>query len=456
MNFPISRRDFLGASAALIGAASMPPVCAEAADRPGDVKVLNPAGRVPLSFVIDDSTCLVNMGHFCTPQFGAAFPNREQYQRPWQDWPREIPDTFVREFGTWCAEQGVKGKYSIVPNPACVGWLDRELPGWSHRQLRESLKLVRDLMVPNWDIHPEMITHTRVIDLKTGRPFEEIGPATIENSYPQKKKSVDELAAYIAYALKILKNCDLPCSGITTPGGFGNLVKTELSLAIQQAVADVYTPEIVHYFKYVNAGSQSTEPVLEHLSGLGTENLKLTVNVPAGTGDWFGGWQGVDPSDPDRYCTVDASSGRMVELIKRGEPAIMLCHWPGMYCNGTHTGYKDFKRIVLSLKEHFGDQTMWMKMSEIARYWCAKTLTNIQKTDSGIALDAPFAAPDFTIEFPADRFGELHLKTQDSVAKLDEINQRPNLKSGTWYRDGSKIVACIDLPKSRSTLEVKS
>ena len=111
------------------------------------------------------------MGHFCTPQFAAAFPTREIYQRPWQEWPREIPDSFVREFGQWCADHGVKGKYSIVPNPACVGWLDRELPGWSHRQLQESLKLVRELMVPNWDIHPEMITHTRVINLKTGRPF---------------------------------------------------------------------------------------------------------------------------------------------------------------------------------------------------------------------------------------------------------------------------------------------
>jgi pimeloyl-ACP methyl ester carboxylesterase len=45
--------------------------------------------------------------------------------------PPEIPDAFVRRFGEWSAEAGVKGKYSVVPYPACVGWLDRELPGWS-------------------------------------------------------------------------------------------------------------------------------------------------------------------------------------------------------------------------------------------------------------------------------------------------------------------------------------
>ena len=119
-----------------------------------------------------------------------------------------------------------EGQVQRRPLPACVGWLDRELPGWSRRELLDSLQLVRELMVPNWDIHPEMITHTRVIDLKTGRPLPEISAATMENSYPQTQKSVDELTAYLAYALRILKNCDLPCEGITTPGGFGNLVKT--------------------------------------------------------------------------------------------------------------------------------------------------------------------------------------------------------------------------------------
>ena len=105
-----------------------------------------------------------------------------------------------------------------------------------------------------------MITHTRVIDLKTGRPMAEVNPSTMENSYPQEQKSADELAAYLAYALRILKNCGLPCEGITTPGGFGNRVKSELSLAVGQAVRDVFSVEIPHYFKYVNTGKESTAP----------------------------------------------------------------------------------------------------------------------------------------------------------------------------------------------------
>ena len=184
------------------------------------VAVINPRGRVPVSLIIDDSTCLVNLAHFCIPQFQEVFPN--EYKQPWKTLPREIPDSFVRRFGEWCASEGIKGKYSVIPFPACVGWLDRELPGWSKRELNASLELVRSLMMPNWDIHPEMVSHTWVIDTKTGRPFPERTADFMENWGWSVGKSADQLAEYMGFALKILKNAGLSCEGITTPGGFGN------------------------------------------------------------------------------------------------------------------------------------------------------------------------------------------------------------------------------------------
>ncbi|MCA8995860.1 MAG: hypothetical protein KDA80_02715 [Planctomycetaceae bacterium] len=451
----LSRRSFLSTSLTMAAGGFMAPqLLAQApawdvsqrSPLPEGVEILFPRDRVPLSFIIDDSTCLVNMGHFCMPQFAEAWPDREVYKKPWQSWPREIPDVFVREFGEWCGENGVKGKYSIVPNPACVGWLDRELPGWSRRQLQDSLKLVRELMLPNWDIHPEMITHTRVINLKTGRPIEEINAGTMENSFPQVKKSVDELAEYIAYALRILKNCDLPCEGFTTPGGFGNLVKSELALAARQALADVFQPEIPHYFKYVIGGDGNTEPKLEHVSGVGTDQLEFTVNVPAGTGDWFGSWEGDAVSEPDKYCTADATGGRMVELIERKQPAIMLCHWPGMYCNGTKSGFQAFQRVVTSLADRFGDQTQWMKVSEIARYWTARAFTEIQSDDGILRIKAPFACPQWTLRLPRDSGKQPVWRGQ----RLREVSASKDLQPGTWLADGSAVVLCVDLPMGAS------
>jgi len=423
--------------------------------RTAGVDVLFPRGRVPLSFIIDDSTCLVNMGHFCTPQFLACYPDREQYQKNWKQWPREIPDAFVREFGEWCAEHGVKGKYSIVPNPACVGWLDRELPGWSRRELQQSLRLVRDSLSPDWDIHPEMITHTRVIDLKSGRPFDEISPATMENSYPREKKSVDELAAYLAYALKILRNCDLPCEGVTTPGGFGNLVKSELSLAVQQSVRDLSQTQIPHYFKYVFSGKESTEPRIEHLSGLGTDDVRLTVNIPAGTGDWFGGWQGDAIPEPGRYCNQEATDGRMVELIQRGEPALMLCHWPGMYSNGSKAGFHAFQQVVTALDRRFRDQTVWMKLSGIARYWAAKELTTIRIAGGTVTLEAPFAAPEFTMKVAAEVGADPRVIAGDRISVLKKVRTRAQLTGGSWLTDGDGTIVCFNLSQGKSQLQLQ-
>ena len=456
----LRRREFLASSAAFAMGSLLPSGLigqTPSGDRPNQdpaANILYPRDRIPLSFIIDDSTCLVNMGHFCIPQFHSCYPNREVYQKPWWTFPREIPDAFVREFGEWCAEQGVKGKYSIVPYPSCVGWLDRELPGWSRKDLLASIDLVRELMVPNWDIHPEMITHTRVIDLKTGRPFDEISPATMENSYPQEDKSVDELAAYLAYALQILKNCGLPCEGITTPGGFGNRVKPKLSLAVQQAVRDVYQSEIPHFFKYVIGGDGSTEPSVEHVSGLGTGDLNLTVNIPAGTGDWYGSWEGDVTPQPDRYATADASSGRMVELIEKGEPALMLCHWPGMYCNGTKVGFHAFQRNVLSLNDKYGDRTLWMKLSEIARYWAAKELTEVTAIESGVLLSAPFDCPDFTLKVASIQKRPPKVHHRRNTILFREVQKRSQLFSGTWFHDGESITVCFDLSMGTSTLKL--
>src|SRR5262245_11724268 len=117
-----SRRRFLRRVAAGAAAVALkaPNLRAQAAgerpERAEGVTVLNPRTRVPVGLMIDDSTCLVNLNRFAMPQFDTAFEGANTtYHRNWRDWPTEIPDAFVRRFGEWCAEHGVKGKYSVVP-----------------------------------------------------------------------------------------------------------------------------------------------------------------------------------------------------------------------------------------------------------------------------------------------------------------------------------------------------
>jgi hypothetical protein len=416
------------------------------------IEVINQYNRPPISLIIDDSTCLVNLAYYGIPQFAEIFP--DQYKQDWRKLPREIPDSFIREFGEWSHENGVKGKFSIVPYPACTGWVNRFIPGWTKRELEDCLKLIREVIVPHWDIHPEMVSHTRVIDIKTGRPFPSPTPEFMENWGWSQTKSVDELAAYQAYALSILKEAGLPCEGITTPGGYGSQNQKNLALGTLDAVREVYNAEIPHFFRDLfTEKDKSVAPLVMNPSDLNGANPKCVVSIIGCTGDWFGDWDGLNPGSADRYITEDLASGRMVDVIASGDPAIMVCHWPGLYFNGDHVGFNILKQVKKRLDQKYNNLN-WMKLSEIARYWAAKELTRITAVENKITINAPFSTPGFTVR--------LNSPTRNPIVKIPgyqpkplfRVNDKKEIKSNTFYTDRNGSVLCFDLVKGNSELDL--
>jgi hypothetical protein len=417
-----------------------------------DVEILNPCDRVPISLIIDDSTCLVNMAHFGIPQFAEVFP--DQYKQDWRKLPREIPDSFVREFGEWSQEKGIKGKYSIVPFPACTGWINRFIPGWTKKELDDSLALVRNLIVPNWDIHPEMVSHTRVIDIKTGKPYPNPTPDFMENWEWSQTKSTDELAAYQIYALNILKEAGLSCEGLTTPGGYGGRNQENLALSTMQSVREVFGSGISHYFRDLyTEKDKSVKPLVLYPSGLNSADPKCVVSIIGCTEDWFGGWDGLTPGSADKLITDDLLSGRMVEVIESNEPAIMVCHWPGIYYNGDRTGFNILKEVVKRLSQKY-DNLLWMKLNEIARYWAARELTLITISGNKIILKAPFSASAFTIKlnFTIQK-SEIKNEGEESQPLL-RVNDKKSIKPNSWYSDMSATILCFDLKKGLSEMSL--
>ncbi len=459
---PQTRRQFLldtarglaAASSALQAASLFAQVPGERPARAAGATVLNPRTRLPVGLIIDDSTCLVNLNRFAMPQFDHAYDGANPaYKKPWRDWLAEIPDSFVRKFGEWCAEQGVKGKYSVVPYPACVGRLDRTLPGWTQRELSDSLGLVRTLMAPNWDLHPEMVTHTRVIDTKTGHPYPDHSLKFMENWDWTTGKSTDEIADYMTYALNILKNAGLPCEGITTPGGFGNRARPQLAQATLQSVRAVFAAEIPHYFRDLyDRGQESVAPRVEYASGLDGPDPRCVVSIVGCTGDWTGGWDCTTPAGADRFITEDGQTGRLVEVIQRGEPALMVAHWTGIYWNGQELGFKIFQEVVRRLRSRF-DHLVWMKLSEVSRYWAAKELTRVDRSGNTVSFHAPFACPEFTVQLDVPVPATPRLRTNAQVTPLLEAAGPLELTPGTWCRKGGTVTVCFTLPKGQSQLE---
>jgi hypothetical protein len=268
-------------------------------------------------------------------------------------------------------------------------------------------------------------------------------------------RSADEIGSYIAYALQILKNAGLHCDGITTPGNFGNGGLPELSRGVFQAVRSVYGGELPHYFRNLfDKGSDSVAPRVEFASRLQTSSPECVVSIYACTGDWTGNWDCSSKPEVDRFISPDLSTGRVVDVIERGEPAAMLCHWTGIYHNGQELGFRAMQEIVRRVNSRY-KQVVWMKLADLARYWAARELTAIQAPSAGrLRLQAPYACPDFTLSWRTSAAPAL--VSNGKVTPLREVRTWQELEPGAWRREGDRVILCMALPKGAIEIQSKA
>ena len=132
----------------------------------------------------------------------------------------------------------------------------------------------------------------------------------------------------------------------------------------------------------------------------------------------------------------------------------MLCHWPGMYCNGLKTGFEAFKGVVIALESRFKDQTLWMKVSEIGRYWAAKQVTKISRVAANtIEIDSPLRCKDFTIAIDGAKPSKSPiLEHQGKQSLLQEVASVARLRENSFVSESDRSVVCLNAPKGTSRL----
>ncbi|MBM3238820.1 hypothetical protein FJZ31_21225 [Candidatus Poribacteria bacterium] len=404
--------------------------------------------RVPLSIIFDDSTVLVNLNYFWMRDRNLV----DGQNRRWEDVPVVHPESFVREFAEWCLENGVRGKFSVVPCPAAIGRIDEGLPLFSKAQQESWLKMCRELITPAFDITPEMITHSFVVDLKTFQPLE----SGIWEQVEWSKLPVDQeelVIDYIATACRILDNVGLPPEGVTSPGGFGNPLEFYAKVT-GLAVREITGNPTPYFFKRVSSDGAVETPVWYADRDVGT----AVGEIIASTGDWTGSWTGYGEVSVDKYITADLQGGRLPAVINAGDPAVLISHWQGFYGlhNDDRRGFNTFKTVVRRLKEldPKGERTQWRKCSEITNYACAREMAEITVKQAAssldghtIQLDLPVRVPDFTL-----RLTDVDVRGVSVDGKpLAQASNRASLKSGTFFTEDNVTFIAFD-PKERRTI----
>lgn len=409
----------------------------------------NPWLRTPLALIIDDSAPCINLAYYWIRD-RIAWKARHHPGVPPDPWegdpqkveslPRAIPADFARKFGEWCLEEGVKGKFSLIPFPAAVGRVDQHLPGHSDRELAAWLQVAHEVLQRNYDFTPEMLTHTVVVDLKTWQPTEAWEQVEWVNPVPE-----DLLTEYIATSLQLLRNVGIVAEGVTSPGGFGGRMEETYARATLTASQQVNGYALPFYFKHIYTDRLPDVPVRYPNRAAG----EAVVSIIACTGDWFGGWTGYDLGSPDLFITEDLQGGRLPEVIAAEAPCILCGHWPGFYYGGEESGFAILKEVKRRLDrlDPDGERTVWLKTSEIARHFAAAELSQVTiagGTDPGqvrLEIDCPVDCPTWTLwveDFPA-------AAVQVGEQPLRQARSRRDFGPGSFLVEGNHTAIALDL-----------
>ena len=432
-----------------------------------NITVCNPLLRTPLSLIVDDSCPVINLTYYWIQQ-RHAWKARHQPGVPPDRWegnaaelkkiPPTIPADFAAEWAEWCWENGVKGKFSLIPYPAGIGRVDEGFPNFSTMEYQAWLRVYRELIWPSFDLTPEMLTHTAVVDLDT---------FTLTEAWEQVEwvdPPVDNrLTDYIITAMEMLDNVGIPCEGVTSPGAFGKRQEAAYAKAVLTASQHVNNNPRPFYFLWLKHDELPDVPIRYAEK----ENGIAIASIVASAGDWFGGWTGYDLGDADRFITEDLQGGRLPPILEKELPCVLVGHWPGFYFNGEKLGFDVLKTVKSRLDDYDPDhtKTLWMKTSEIGHYWMARELTDISVSERNASGFPPEKAGRGVVQ-------EIYLSTQFPTANftlaidasvrhvqvngwdLREVHSRRDFQSNTFLCEDKQTFVAFDLEIGDTILEL--
>jgi hypothetical protein len=286
---------------------------------------------------------------------------------PWEEHERLVPNAMVRDFGKLCAAHGVRGKFSVLPMPAALGRIDRQINGVSPAHLRGFLSAVGKTIAPNFDITCERLTPLVAFDVQGGYFLHEYEDSWVAHASP------GEIADTIALAIRILEAVGFKPTGATSPWSTGSTNEKAYAKGIGEAFWRARRRKTAWYFLHCLEPANAAWPwVTWRDSGRGLK----TVTVPANTPDVF--WDTQSPTSlraaraaardgVDQLLAADGRSGQIRQLIDARMPVTLLTHWQSLFSNGHMAGLWGLELLLARMSKHVADEVEWMRCSELAK-----------------------------------------------------------------------------------------
>ena len=306
--------------------------------------------KIPISLIVDDSTPIISISYY-----GARYlsDGMEKVARFSLD--------LLFDFCRVVEEQGIRGKFSIVPMPAAQGDNVSGINGVSRDELDTWLDTVRRRIAPRFAICPEMLTHSKAIDLATGAPTD------IREDEWSQTQSRETLTPYITRAVELVRDAGFSVRGVTSPWDFGIKVEDDYAAAISDAVYSATSSHVSWYFLHCIRDTAGIRPWIAIDDG-----DRTVVTIPVNTRDHV--WKTLEStrtddefisSLADGYITSDGTDGEIVRAIRAGSYPMILTHWQSLMSNGTGIGIRVIEEVAHRVNERLSDVVEWTSFEKI-------------------------------------------------------------------------------------------
>ena len=316
----------------------------------------NISGKTPISLIIDD-------GSPVDPLF---------YELPGYETPFLVSAGFTRRVADTFDRFDLRGKFTVIPMPSCLGRIDQSLKRVPQDHLQEFLGLVRERIASRFDITPEFLTHLCAYNLKTGDYQRHLFEDTWITQAP-----LEEIIEYFMLAFQILRNVGIEATGITSPWVSGIDVEQKYVHALAEAQWNVFKRKLTWYF--LHAVDDTENPLQCAITYKDDARGQIVVSVPSNGGDIF--WSMEQPTQMerlkfinagiDRLVSPDGRSGRIRQLIESGYPVVLVTHWQSLYTQGTELGLEGLITLAERIQKVFGSSLEWVTCSEMARQYAS-------------------------------------------------------------------------------------